>query len=881
MLFSDAILKKPADAPVWQEGVRLFEQGMILGAQVKRLANGKLKAEGNVVGKREYKTSVTIKADGSAVDFYDCSCPTAWSGMCPHVVALGLKARTLQAGEAAPQSPALPLPEKKGGRRRKQGLGAEVKQSLDERLQQIFALEDAMPDAAARRAEPRAKRVARHGLDGVRLVLSYDASDDAVTARAEVAYGPVAIPLLAVQAQEQEVRKDGVAHVILRDLDAEREFYEELLKFMPVSSREDFHIFRVSGADIYAFLKDILPELEFRWELVREPSFELVSAIEEEDISSEWQTRQGSGIDWFDFSVEWHCANTKLTTDELNQLVRSGKPYVRNKKGQFVEIANVGEAQALLEFVEKAKKNSDGSQSLQLFNVPELLAMLQRSKANRIAAKDQALKTFLNEEKTGKPVEEVALPAELEKTLRPYQKDGVAWMRFLKKYHFGGILADDMGLGKTLQVLSLLASLPEKSPPSIVVCPKTLVLNWAHEAQKFVPWMKVVPVDGTTLEREARIQEAKDARLVVTSYSMLQRDLPSYLRAGLSFEYAILDEAHYVKNAGTVTAKAVKLLPASFRLAITGTPLENGVHELWSIFDYLMPGFLGPEKTFRTQYEKPIVEKTGEEQALRQLKARVQPFMLRRTKESHLKGLPPKIEQTSLCDLAPEQLIVYQRTLEEAREAVFKAVDEKGFQKARMEILAMLTKLRRICDHPALIDPRLARSEELSGKMEHAMELIREAVNGGHKVLLFSQFTSMLDMLRERLDAEEIGSCTIEGKTKDRAAEVKRFQEDPNTKVFLLSLKAGGTGLTLTAADTVILYDPWWNPATERQAMDRAHRMGQTKTVNVYKVVTKGTIEEKVVELQKRKQGIFDAIIEENADAIAAMTWEDVKQLFG
>jgi SNF2 family DNA or RNA helicase len=302
------------------------------------------------------------------------------------------------------------------------------------------------------------------------------------------------------------------------------------------------------------------------------------------------------------------------------------------------------------------------------------------------------------------------------------------------------------------------------------------------------------------------------------------------------------------------------------------------VHELWSIYDFLMPGFLGTTADFRKRYERPIKDRQ-DQGALDRLRTRIRPFMLRRTKAALLKDLPPKVEQTMHAPLTPEQLVVYTRTLEEVRENVMKAVAEKGFAQSRIEILTALMKLRRICDHPALVDPRLPKTEEMSGKMSLALELVRQAVEGGHKVLLFSQFTGMLDLLRESLDELGIGHATIEGKTRDREGEIKKFSKDPKIPVFLLSLRAGGTGLTLTEADTVILFDPWWNPMVEAQAMDRAHRIGQTKAVNVYKLVTKGSVEEKVMELQVRKRQLFDALVQESEADLGALTWEDVQGL--
>ncbi len=383
-------------------------------------------------------------------------------------------------------------------------------------------------------------------------------------------------------------------------------------------------------------------------------------------------------------------------------------------------------------------------------------------------------------------------------------------------------------------------------------------------------------VDGTPPERKAKIDTLQNYDLILTSYSLMQRDLPQYLEAKTTFSVCVLDEAHFIKNAVTQTALTMKAIPSRFRLALTGTPLENGVHELWSVFDFLMPGFFGTARSFTAQYSRPIRER-NDQQALEKLRRKLKPFMLRRTKEMMASELPPKIEQEITCRLSPEQLVLYTRTLEQIRSDVTRLVEEHGFEKSKIEILAALTKLRRVCDHPSFLDPRLPGDPALSGKLEGVLEFIYEAIRGNHKVLVFSQFTTMLDLVRIALEKEGIDSATIEGSTKDRAMEITKFRSKVN--VFLLSLKAGGTGLTLTEADTVLLIDPWWNPQAEKQAMDRAHRIGQTKTVNVYKFVAKETIEEKMLVLQKKKQGIFDAIMQDATQSIESLTWEDVKGL--
>jgi superfamily II DNA or RNA helicase len=878
MLFDESLLVGLTDPETYAAGTGYFLDGRVTGVSAKRLPNAKVKVEGVVLGSREHRPSLTLSKELDAVDFFDCDCPFAAREACKHAIALGLAALPLEVGAAEATKDQMKDVLKSLAKRRKVEVSEEEAERLSKRLTELgVQLGDVTP--ADRRQGPRAKRTERHSLDAVVVKLDYEEGSDLATIDVFARYGSRDMPLLVGGGLTQEWLEDDVRHIADRDLDAEKDTYQFLLRWLPVGSRRDFHRYEIHGDEIYWFVKEVMPELEFRAEIEVSEAFRRLADISAAEVASTWETRTGTNLGWFDFSVEWQCAQTKLSTEALEEMVRSGKSFVRTKDGRFVEMKNVAEAEELLAFLEKAKKNADGTLSARLFEAPEMVALLERHGWNRLQATDRAFQKFLQEEKTGSPIEPVALSPALESILRPYQRQGVAWMSFLRNYQFAGILADDMGLGKTLQVLALFSHLKkQRTKPHLVVCPKTLILTWLEEAAKFTPELSVMSIEGLAEDRERKLAEAKQADIVVTSYSLLQRDVATYVKHGLAFSYVVLDEAQYVKNAGTLTAKAVKLLDSEHRLAITGTPLENGVRELWSIFDFLMPGFLSDATTFRRKFEKPIAEK-GDKEALERLRRRIRPFLLRRTKQSELKDLPPKIEQERHCQLTPEQLVVYTRLLEEVRKDVFQAVEDKGFAKSRVEILAALTRLRRACDHPALVDPRLARTEELSGKMTHALELVREAVAGGHKVLLFSQYTTMLDLLREAIESSGIGHATIEGKTRDRGEQIKKFNEDPKTSVFLLSLKAGGTGLTLTAADTVILYDPWWNPQVERQAMDRAHRIGQTKTVNVYKLVTKGTVEEKVVELQQRKQQIFDALMEENAEALAALTWDEVKSL--
>ncbi|MEK7473700.1 MAG: SNF2-related protein [Patescibacteria group bacterium] len=722
---------------------------------------------------------------------------------------------------------------------------------------------------------PARRRVTSHPLDTIRVKIApHSAGGFELSAYAD--YGPITVPLLG---EDVEIEQAGRVHAPERDHAVEGEARAFLSGAYPLIPIDDAHRYRVHAEDAYDFAKDVLPEIEYRY-TVEAPDEVLKSlTVRSLVVAPDMRVTAGRG-GWFDFSIAWHAEQADVKTDALIEAVQSGKPFVKTEDGQLVELANTDELERMVDLLHHAKRNDDGSFSAQLLFAPEFVGMLERAKAARLEAMDKGFETFLREMKSGKPIEPLTFPPALDRVLRPYQKDGVSWLLFLRKYGFGGILADEMGLGKTLEVLSFIAVTRKPGDaPDLVVCPKTLALTWEEEARRYVPWLKTLVIDGLAEEREAQIKRSEGYDVVITTYPSLQRDIRQYVARAKPFRTCALDEAQYVKNSATATAKACKLIPSEFRVALTGTPLENGVHELWSIFDFLMPDFLGSMKEFRLRFERPIRDRQ-DMQALERLRHKVKPFMLRRTKANLLFDLPPKVEQVSHAALTAEQLVVYARTLEEVRTEVEKAVAEKGFKRARIEILTALMKLRRICDHPALADPRLPRVEELSGKMGLALELVRQAHEGGKKVLLFSQFTGMLDILREALDLYGIEHVTIEGKTKDRQAQVKRFASDPKITVFLLSLRAGGTGLTLTEADTVILFDPWWNPMVEAQAMDRAHRIGQTQTVNVYKLVTKGTVEEKVMELQERKKKLFDALIQETPEALEELTWEDVQGLF-
>ena len=466
---------------------------------------------------------------------------------------------------------------------------------------------------------------------------------------------------------------------------------------------------------------------------------------------------------------------------------------------------------------------------------------------------------------------EYAPPAFLQKTLRKYQRDGYRWLRTLDGYGMGGILADDMGLGKTVQVLSYLLAMKQNGQtlPSLIVCPASLVLNWAEECQKFTPELSCVVVDGDAAHRAELAESWPAADLVVTSYDLLRRDEALY--EGQEFYACILDEAQAIKNHTTQKYKAVCKVRSRVRFALTGTPVENRLGELWSIFSFLMPGYLPPYKSFCSRFEKPIVQEE-DQTAVRRLNQLTGPFILRRMKSDVLKELPPKTENVYRIELEEEQRKLYLAAVVDAREKLQAAKPED-----KMAVFAVLMRLREICCDPRLIADNWTGG---SAKLDACIELVTSAVESGHRILLFSQFTSMLELLAKRLDAEGVSHFTLQGSTPKpvRAELVRRFNGG-EASVFLISLRAGGTGLNLTAADIVIHYDPWWNVAAQNQATDRAYRIGQQNPVQVYKLIAQDTIEEKIVELQQAKQDLAETVTGSADGAILRMKPEELLNL--
>ena len=522
----------------------------------------------------------------------------------------------------------------------------------------------------------------------------------------------------------------------------------------------------------------------------------------------------------------------------------------------------------------------DGKMQLPAYRALYLDRMLE-DQSQIYEHRDRHFKKLIQEFKTISDAE-FDLPEGITGHLRKYQRDGYRWLRTLSRYGFGGILADEMGLGKTLQTIALLASVYEKAKegedgklnkPSLVVVPASLVYNWGEELHRFAPSLNYVLITGSKSEREDLILNIEGFDVAVTSYDLLKRDIAEYEKH--SFAIEVIDEAQYIKNHLSQAAKSVKLIKADRRFALTGTPIENRLSELWSIFDYLMPGLLYGYEQFRNEFEIPVM-RYEEETPMERLRAMVTPFILRRKKADVLKDLPDKLEEIRYARMDEAQKNLYDAQVVHMKMRLEKQTDDE-FKKNKLEILAELTRLRQICCDPALCFEDYNKG---SCKTDVFMDMIEQVIEGEHKALVFSQFVSMLEILKKRLDDQGIPYYEITGSTpKERRIELVNAFNSDSTPVFLISLKAGGTGLNLTGADVVIHYDPWWNLAVQNQATDRAHRIGQRKVVTVFKLIAHGTIEDKIVEMQEKKRALAESILESDGISSASLSKDDLLQL--
>lgn len=594
--------------------------------------------------------------------------------------------------------------------------------------------------------------------------------------------------------------------------------------------------------------------------------------------------RVSSGIDWFDVHAVVNFGDLEVSLQEIRRAMRKRERYIKLADGSIGEIPEawierykhlfaLGEtieeglrfSKHQITLLDQALAEADEAQTDELFD--QRRAWLRALALKNIAAGDQTVS-----------IQPQPLPSGFMGELRPYQKAGFDWLHFLRKFEFGGCLADDMGLGKTVQALTFLQSLYEQPPESrpaqasLLVVPRSLLVNWQREAARFTPGLRVLEYFDSGRIKDTAAFDQVD--LVITTYGVMLRDI--HFLHGYRFYYAILDESQAIKNPLSQTARAAYLLQAQHKLVLTGTPIENSTAELWSQFNFLNPGLLGSLQYFKSEFGLPI-EKRGDEKAAQALRRLVYPFILRRTKDQVAPELPPRSERILYCDMEPAQRKLYQRTRDYYRGVVMGMVEQHGLNQSRIKILEGLLRLRQISNHPALVEQNFHGE---SGKFELLMDTLETLRAEGHKALVFSQFVQMLSIVRKELDTRHIAYTYLDGQTTARQEQVDRFQGDPRIPFFLISLKAGGLGLNLTAADYVIHIDPWWNPAAEMQASDRTHRIGQEKPVFIFKLIARDSVEEKILVLQERKKQLVDQIITTESAFFKTLTAEDIQVLF-
>ena len=592
--------------------------------------------------------------------------------------------------------------------------------------------------------------------------------------------------------------------------------------------------------------------------------------------------------------LDLSVTSSDITSAELIEILQSYDPkkkYHRLASGDFIETnsENIDTLYQMMQAMHLSpRKLVSGKMNLPIYRAFYLDSMLE-NREDFLTSKDREFRRLIREFHSFSEAE-FEIPDQMKGILRNYQESGFRWLKTLGQYQFGGILADDMGLGKTVQMITLLEDMKKQyicqksqqdeknqrdlTPPhSIIIAPAALIFNWQAELARFAPDLSVLVVTGNQQERAQLLTQSDDYDVIVTSYDLLKRDIAEY--EGKSFDVEVIDEAQNIKNSTTAAAKSVKLIDSKVRYALTGTPIENRLSELWSIFDYLMPGFLYKYQTFKKVFETPIVKHQDDDMS-QQLKQMISPFILRRLKKDVLKDLPPKLEEVYFAGLSGEQQKLYDGEVTKLKTELG-TTSKEDFSKKRFQILAELTKLRQICCDPSLC---VDNYKGESAKRAACLQLIQDAVDGGHKILVFSQFTSMLDLLEKDVEAQGITYYDIRGNTpkQQRLELVNQFNED-DTNVFFISLKAGGTGLNLTGADIVIHYDPWWNVAAENQATDRAHRIGQKNTVSVYKLIMKQSVEEKILELQEKKKSLAEEVLSGEGVGSASITQEELLQI--
>lgn len=662
---------------------------------------------------------------------------------------------------------------------------------------------------------------------------------------------------------------------LYRDTEKENYFCEILSKCLQRDG--NFAFSTVDDEKIFVFCYKKLPSLQEKgWTFFYSEAFR---SLKINVKPPKMQVSISKGINFFEVNFSLEGVDELSDISSLASVIKNtNKEYIRLQNGSFIPIdIEIMDYLAKIISASGAQSENENTALLPLFSAPYFTEALEKHTGISLNI-DEGAKKVLDDIQSVEYDE--TPPKNIKGQFRAYQMTGYRWLRKLADMGLHGILADDMGLGKSFQTIASILKEKEREAkhPSLIVCPTSCVVNWYMEIKKFAPTLEAVILNGSGKRRTKRIRSIEHYDVAIISYSTLRRDVKNL--KDIMFNYVILDEAQHIKNANTQNSKTVKALVSLKRLALTGTPIENGVSEIWSLFDFLIPGFFGRHKDFSTLYEVPIVsEGENSENALFELKKRISPFILRRLKTDVLKDLPPKHTNIAYCDPTKDQKELYLSILEAARLEIFETVKRKGFHNSRIEIFSALTRLRQVCCHPKLLSQDMRGESHTSGKFNLFIEIAREAIDGGHNIIVFSQFTKMLKIISETFKHIGIKYLYLDGATKDRMDLVNRFNSG-EAPVFLLSLKAAGTGLTLTKADTVIHFDMWWNPAVEDQATDRAYRIGQKRVVTNYKLVTRGTIEEKILALQEKKRGLIASIIDgEVGSASKNINWEEVKSL--
>ncbi|MDR1146376.1 MAG: DEAD/DEAH box helicase [Verrucomicrobiales bacterium] len=713
------------------------------------------------------------------------------------------------------------------------------------------------------------------------VAVTLDGMLSGLSCRVEAAYGDEKFLLRGngtVSGQEEAWRPDpdDSLRYFIRDRRAERVIIEQIVAagFLPGQRQPELYTLTGEGR-VGFFLANVLPQWTAEWAVSFTPR--LHELLDKCDRIEPEVTVASSGEDWLALGIDFRESRgqSELSHAEVQRLLNVGVSHQRMASGRIALLPT----QSVREFQEvirdcRAEQSAGGVMRIDSRYAAYLSNVLAANNWRLVSRSPWQPPRALTDFAT------VPLTVELERQARPYQRAGVNWLHHLLRNSMSGILADEMGLGKTFQTLAYLWYRRQRgldATPALIVAPTSVVLNWQDEARRFTPQLRALVVSGA--KRQPLFAKITGQDLVITSYALLRRDIDLYKER--DFSVVVLDEAQHIKNKASQSAACVKTLRTKNRFVLTGTPIENSLLDLWSIFDFLMPGYLGSAADFKQRYELPITRQ-NDRPAQNRLRERVRPFILRRTKSEVARDLPEKLEHIVFCELTDEQRAVYQRILEQGRRNVLDhaAANGPGLERSRLAILTALMRLRQVCCHLGLLPTDEAKAwREPSAKLEYFFELLSQALDGGHRVLVFSQFVSMLKLLQEQLRARDIKYCYLDGSTVDRKGEIARFQGDPAIPLFLISLKAGGTGINLTGADTVVHFDPWWNPAVEEQATARAHRIGQDKIVSSYKLIARGTVEEKIVNLQKKKTDLIANTLISEDMFIRSLNWEELQSL--